>query len=295
MLAVAADVLGTPSWPFAGCAGRLLAVDEVSLTIDQGEMVGVIGPNASGKTTPFLIITGNDARDSGEVCLHGLRPNRIARLGVARMFQLTHLRGPPPRLDLGGPGVRPRAGASTAESREDSRLRRAIARAIWMRKGGRDVAKALEKPSLYDTDYVAWLEQQVAHLRAGRLQALDVENVAEELEGLMRSQRQQMENRLEVLILHLLKWDHQPAQRSNRWRSSVAEQRGRIRRLLRDSPSLRPALEEASREVYSEAVERAAIETGLAQAAFPACLPYTVEQIFERELPAEELPDHPST
>ena len=75
------------------------------------------------------------------------------------------------------------------------------------------MAKTLDKPSLYDTDYVAWLEEQVAHLRAGRLAALDVENVAEELESLMRSQRQQLENRLEVLILHLLKWDHQPDQR----------------------------------------------------------------------------------
>ena len=101
------------------------------------------------------------------------------------------------------------------------------------------MAKALDKPSLYDTDYVAWLEEQVAHLRAGRISALDVENVAEELESLMRSQRQQLENRLEVLTLHLLKWDNQPDQRSNRWRATVAEQRGRIRRLLRDSPSLK--------------------------------------------------------
>ena len=84
------------------------------------------------------------------------------------------------------------------------------------------MAKALDKPSLYDTDYVAWLEEQVAHLRAGRLAALDVENVAEELESLMRRERRQLENRLEVLILHLLKWDHQPDQRSNRWRATVA-------------------------------------------------------------------------
>jgi len=153
------------------------------------------------------------------------------------------------------------------------------------------MAKALDKPSLYDTDYVAWLNDQVAHLRAGRLRALDVENVAEELEGLMRSQRQGLENRLVVLILHLLKWDHQPGQRSNRWRSRVAEKRGRIQRLLRDSPSLRPSLDEAAREVYSEALERAAIETGLSESSFPQTLPYTIEQIFERKLPAEGLPD----
>lgn len=153
------------------------------------------------------------------------------------------------------------------------------------------MAKTLDQPSLYDTDYVAWLEQQAAHLRAGRLAALDVENVAEELEGLMRSQRQQLENRLEVLILHLLKWDHQPGQRSNRWRSTVAEQRARIRRLLRDSPSLKRSLEEAAREVYPEAVERAAIESGLGEDAFPSALPYPVDQILERELPASGLPE----
>ena len=152
------------------------------------------------------------------------------------------------------------------------------------------MAKALDRPSLYDTDYVAWLEEQVAHLRAGRLQGLDVENVAEELEGLMKKERRQLENRLEVLILHLLKWDHQPDQRSNRWRASVAEQRARIRRLLRDSPSLKPSLDEAAREVYPEAVEQAAIETSLTENTFPATLPYTVEQIFERKLPAKELP-----
>ena len=154
------------------------------------------------------------------------------------------------------------------------------------------MAKALDKPSLYDTDYAAWLEEQVAHLRAGRLRALDVDNVAEELEGLMKKERRQLENRLEVLILHLLKWDHQPDQRSDRWRASVAEQRARIRRLLRDSPSLKPSLEEAAWDIYPEAVEQAAIETRLMENTFPSILPYTVEQILERKLPAEELPDH---
>jgi hypothetical protein len=153
------------------------------------------------------------------------------------------------------------------------------------------MAKTLDKRSLYDTDYVAWLEEQVAHLRAGRLSALDVDSVAEELESLMRSQRQQLENRLEVLILHLLKWDHQPARRANRWRASVEEQRSRIRRLLRDSPSLTREVEAMCLDVYADAVRAAAIETRLGKTAFPPKLPYTVEEIFERELPAEELSD----
>jgi hypothetical protein len=157
------------------------------------------------------------------------------------------------------------------------------------------MAKALEKPSLYDTDYVAWLQEQVAHLRAGRLHALDVDNVAGELESLMSSERRELENRLEVLILHLLKWDHQPDQRSNRWRATVQEQRTRIRRLLRDSPSLKREVESMALEVYPDAVRAAVIETRLSESTFPQTLPYPVEQIFERDLPAEELPDQRST
>lgn len=157
------------------------------------------------------------------------------------------------------------------------------------------MAKALDRPSLYDTDYVAWLEEQVQHLRAGRLAALDVDNVAEELESLMRKERRQLANRLEVLIQHLLKWDRQPDQRANRWRSTIQEQRTRIRRLLNDSPSLKPELEPTCREVYADAVRAAAIEMLLDVSVFPSELPYSIEEIFERELPADALPDQRST
>jgi hypothetical protein len=152
------------------------------------------------------------------------------------------------------------------------------------------MAKTLEKPSLYDTDFVAWLEEQAAHLRAGRLAALDLENVAEELEGLARSDRHELANRLETLILHLLKWDHQPSRRSSSWQSTCVDQRIRIRRLLDESPGLRPGLAEVAVNVYPDAVERAIVETGLASRHFPETLPYTLEQIFTRELPAGELP-----
>lgn len=157
------------------------------------------------------------------------------------------------------------------------------------------MAKTLDQPSLYDTDYVAWLEQQAAHLRAGRLSALDVDNVAAELESLMSSERRELANRLEVLLHHLLKWDHQPDQRANRWRATVEEQRSRIRRLLQDSPSLKREVESTCRDVYCDAVRAAAIETRLEETAFPSTLPYSVEQVFERALPADQLPDQRSS
>jgi Domain of unknown function DUF29 len=155
------------------------------------------------------------------------------------------------------------------------------------------MAKALDQPSLYDADYVAWLQEQMTHLRAGRLASLDVENIALELESLMKTERRELRSRLEVLILHLLKWDHQPEQRSNRWRATAAEQRRRIRDLLLDSPSLKQEVGPICKAVYADAVQGAAIETRLSETIFPQTLPYTVEQIFERELPAEELPNQP--
>jgi Domain of unknown function DUF29 len=157
------------------------------------------------------------------------------------------------------------------------------------------MAKALDKSSLYDTDYVAWLDEQARHLRAGRLHALDIENVARELESLMKTERRELRSRLEILILHLLKWDHQPEQRSNRWRATVTEQRRRIRDLLLDSPSLRQEVGPICQAVYQDAVQQAAVETLLSARVFSSDLPYSVEQIFERELPADELPDQRST
>lgn len=135
------------------------------------------------------------------------------------------------------------------------------------------MAKTLDQPSLYDTDYVAWLEEQVNRLRAGRLHALDVENVAEELESLMKSERRQLGNRLEIPILHLLKWDHQPDQRANRWRPTVQEQRTRVGRLLRDSPSPKLEVEPMCRDVYADAVRAAAIETRSVRACFRRSCP----------------------
>lgn len=157
------------------------------------------------------------------------------------------------------------------------------------------MAKTLDKASLYDTDYVAWLDEQVHHLRAGRLAALDVENVAEELEGLMKTERRELRSRLEVLILHLLKWDHQPEQRSNRWRATVAEQRRRIRDLLLDSPSLSQEVGPIYQAVYQDAVQQAAVEMLLSARVFSSDLPCSVEQIFQRALPADKLPDQRST
>lgn len=74
--------------------GGLAAVSNVDFHVDQGEIVGLIGPNGSGKTTLFNLISGAFPISSGEIRfkgqkLNGLKPHQICKMGVSRTFQET--------------------------------------------------------------------------------------------------------------------------------------------------------------------------------------------------------------
>lgn len=135
---------------------------------------------------------------------------------------------------------------------------------------------------LYHRDYDAWLQDNLELLRQSRFDELDVEHLIEEMEDMGRKERGELASRMLILVAHLLKWQFQPAHRSSSWRGSIAEQRVRIERRLRLSPSLKHYLPKALDETYVEAVELAADETGLAYDIFPASCPYTPEQVLDR-------------
>jgi hypothetical protein len=132
----------------------------------------------------------------------------------------------------------------------------------------------------YDADFYAWTQEQAQLLRSGELSQLDVENIAEELESMGRSDKRELESRLEVLLTHLLKWQLQVKIRSPSWSGTIREQRRKIGKLLRASPSLRPLIAQLTPEAYAEARDKASDETGLVEAAFPAECPFTPEQIL---------------
>ena len=72
--------------------GGLTALDNVSLTVNAGEIYGLIGPNGAGKTTLFNIITGVYARDEGKILfknihLSNIGAHNVAAAGIARTFQ----------------------------------------------------------------------------------------------------------------------------------------------------------------------------------------------------------------
>ncbi len=84
------------------------------------------------------------------------------------------------------------------------------------------------KSTPIDVDYAQWCAEQGALLREGRLTDLDRENLAEEIESLGRSDKREIESRLKVLLVHLLKLQFQSKQMKEGWKSTVVEQRRRI-------------------------------------------------------------------
>lgn len=137
--------------------------------------------------------------------------------------------------------------------------------------------------TLYDNDFVRWLGEQARLLRAGDFAALDVENLAEEIEGVSRSERRELFSRIEVLLLHLLKWRVQPGLRCSSWSGTIDEQRNRIEAVLDDSPSLRPTIIAAVEKGYPRAKRKAVYQTRLDDHNFPAECPFSPEQILDED------------
>jgi hypothetical protein len=133
----------------------------------------------------------------------------------------------------------------------------------------------------YDRDYHAWLTRQAALLAERRFADLDLDNLIDEIDDLARSEKREIENRLNVLIVHLLKWAHQPAQRSGGWTSTIIEQRARLLKRIQESPSLRAYPGEVLDEEYAIAREKAAAETGLRAGTFPKTCPYSIDQVLD--------------
>jgi len=134
---------------------------------------------------------------------------------------------------------------------------------------------------LYEEDFLAWTEETVRLLRGRQFTALDLENLIEEIDSMSKSQWRELDNRLVVVIKHLLKWRYQPARRSASWESTLLTQRRKLRRLLRQSPSLKPGLREVVVEAYRDAAKETGVETRLPDKTFPDECPFTAEQILD--------------
>ena len=131
----------------------------------------------------------------------------------------------------------------------------------------------------YDDDYYGWTQQQAAHLRSGRMDRVDLENLAEEIESLGKSQESELASRYKVLCLHLLKQIVQAASCNGRsWEATIAEQRASIAVHLRRNPGLKPKKAGLFADGYEIARKTAKAETGLPLSSFPATPPFTIDE-----------------
>jgi hypothetical protein len=136
---------------------------------------------------------------------------------------------------------------------------------------------------LYEQDFFTWTQTTAALIRAGKWHDLDPEALAEEVESLGKSAWRELGSRLDVLVMHLLKWCYQPTEHSRSWRSTIRTQRRELRRLLEQNPSLRPLVASVIADGYPDARLEASEETGVPLARFPEYCPWTPEQVLDAD------------
>jgi hypothetical protein len=148
------------------------------------------------------------------------------------------------------------------------------------------MAKVIARPpadNLYEDDFALWAERQAAILRAKRFDALDLENLIEEVEDLGRRERDMVESHIETILEHLLKLALSHADRPRRgWLVTVDKQRARLARKL--TTTLRNHLEAELPALYAglrRPVARQLEKDGVSPDALPAACPYTLGQILD--------------
>ena len=134
--------------------------------------------------------------------------------------------------------------------------------------------KLTQSQELYHIDYYQWLNITAQKLRERQLDDVDFDNLIEEIEAMSGSQRRELQSRLIVLLMHLLKYQYQPSMRSSSWRGTIFEQRRQIALLIKNSPSLKPYYLEIFSECYSDAINEASAETKLPLSVFPVESPF---------------------
>jgi predicted nucleic acid-binding Zn-ribbon protein len=140
--------------------------------------------------------------------------------------------------------------------------------------------------SSYDADFCAWAERQAAILRETQPEGIDWENVAEELEGMARSERRALESQLERLLIHLLKWRYEPARRGRSWEVTILNARDEFEETLKDSPSLKSKLDESLSIAYRRARREAGVQMEWSKRQselLPIECEWTLEQVRDPE------------
>lgn len=142
----------------------------------------------------------------------------------------------------------------------------------------------MSSAKLYDEDFYAWANEQAGLLRAGKLSEADIEHIAEEIESMGKGEKRELVSRLNVLLLHLLKWQFQPGPRSASWQATIRVRRRDLAAHLADNPSLKALLPPAIAQAYGNAAIEAETETGLSEGTFPATCPWSYDTVMAPDI-----------
>ena len=150
----------------------------------------------------------------------------------------------------------------------------------------------------YGTDFYQWTQAQAANLRAKEWLALDIDNLAEEMESLGASDRRALRSQLMRLSQHLLKWRYQTHDRGESWQRSIDDGRLQIELLIEDSRTLAtscPTPSPGPIRAPGRARRKASVCPSLpsrkrAPGRWSRCVMRTVSQMLEKE--ACDAKDH---
>lgn len=137
--------------------------------------------------------------------------------------------------------------------------------------------------NLYDQDFYAWTQQQAKFLKEKAFDKLDISHLFEEVESMGKHEKRELSSRLTILLMHLLKWQFQPARQCKSWRLTIKEQRIEVEDILQENPSLKNLVDEYLSHSYKKAILKAAGETNLDEEIFPDKCEWTIEQVMDEE------------
>lgn len=135
----------------------------------------------------------------------------------------------------------------------------------------------------YETDIVAWANEQARLVRTGQFELLDLEHIAEEIEDVGKSEQRELASRMTILLAHLLKWRFQPERQGRSWQITIRNQRRAIQLHLTQVPSLKAKLDDAEwlEIVWGDAIYQASKETGLDD--FPETCLWSIADVLSDE------------
>ena len=130
----------------------------------------------------------------------------------------------------------------------------------------------ISNKTTYEQDFALWVEENIALLKAKNYNSVDWENLIEEVEGLTRSDKRELENRLITLFEHALKRRYVPLPDCYRgWELTLIRTQRKLKQILRDSPSLRNYFASLIEECYQNASKNIRVEYDVI---FPDHLPF---------------------